>query len=377
MPGIEKVLDERRIDSDPARSYTLPSRLYTAPEVFAAEREAIFFRTWHIAGHVSDLAEAGSYVTAAIHDQSVFICRGKDGELRGFYNVCAHRAHQLLQGMGKAKVITCPYHAWSYHLTGALRSARGAEEMENFDKGEFCLTPVRVETLGPLVFFNLDPHAQPLAQLAGGLLAELEAHIPGFATMKRTDNRAGGGTSVIEANWKVGVDNFLECYHCAPAHPAFADIVDISSYRSTLHGFYSSHVGPVVRSKNKAYGFDPAAAIQHSGFWWLWPMATINVMPGDPAFSLFWWNPLSPTRSEQHFVNYTPDGKRTPQLEAASIYGGTILGVEDNRLCESVQRGLASRGYRQGRFVVDRERTERSEHAVHHFHRLVAEALGY
>ena len=125
MPRWDTLLEDRPLERDPARSLTLPSHLYTSPEIFARERETIFFKSWHLAGHVSDLPEPGSYITAAIHDQGVFICRGKDGRLRGFYNVCAHRAHELLTGTGRARVITCPYHAWSYHLTGELRSARG------------------------------------------------------------------------------------------------------------------------------------------------------------------------------------------------------------------------------------------------------------
>ncbi len=372
MPRWEALAKDRPIDRDPERSPTLPSHLYTSPEIFAREREAIFFRTWHIAGHVSDLPRPGSYITAAIHDQSVFICRGKDGALRGFYNVCAHRAHELLKGRGRSKVITCPYHAWSYHLTGELRSARGTENMEGFQAGEFCLTPVRVETLGPLVFYNLDPRAKPLGPRAGGLLSELQAHIPGFERMQRIAD----GCSIIEADWKVGVDNFLECYHCAPAHPAFADLVDLDSYRSVCHEIYSSHIGRRVRPENKAFSFDPEAPVQLSAFWWLWPMTTVNVMPGDPGCVLFWWNPLGPGRSEQRFIAYSPDGRRTAQQERAAAYSRDILSVEDNLICESVQRGLASRGYRQGRFVVDSERSDISEHAVHHFHRLVAESLG-
>ena len=104
-------------------------------------------------------------------------------------------------------------------------------------------------------------------------------------------------------------------------------------------------------------------------------MATINLMPGDLVVSLFWFNPLSPTRTEQRYIAYTPDGKSTPGIEAHARYSRDVLSPEDNRLCESVQRGLASRGYRQGRFVVDAERSALSEHAVHHFHRLVAAAL--
>lgn len=364
---------ERALDKDPMRSYALPARFYTDPEIFQAEREAIFYRGWHMAGHVSDLAEIGSYVTASIFDQKVFICRGKDNVLRGFYNVCAHRAHELLSGAGKARVITCPYHAWSYHLTGELRSARGAEQLPGFDSGEFCLTPVRVETFGSIVFFNLDDLAPSAAESFAGLDAEIEAHIPGFATMRRLDTFR----NVIEANWKVVVDNFLECYHCAPAHPAFADLVDLKAYRSTCHTRHSSHIGSRVRPDNKAYAFDPAASVQKSAFWWLWPMSTVNLIPGDSAASLFWFNPISPTRTELLAISYTPDGKSTPQLDAANEYAGTILSDEDNRLCESVQRGMASRGYTQGRFMVDADRSELSEHAVHHFHQLVADALNW
>lgn len=373
MLKFGKATPEHALDRDPARSYTLPARFYTDPEIFQAEREAIFYRGWHMACHANDLAEIGSYVTAAIFDQKVFICRGKDNVLRGFYNVCAHRAHELLAGIGKAKVITCPYHAWSYHLTGELRSARGTEDLPGFDHGEFCLTPVRVETYGHIVFFSLDDDAVTAAETFDGFDAELDAHIPGFADMKRLSTFS----SILEANWKVAVDNFLECYHCAPAHPAFADLVDLGTYKSDCHAQYSSHIGSGVRPNNKAYAFDPQAPVQKSAFWWLWPMATVNLTPGDPAASLFWFNPISPTRTELLAISYTPDGKSTPQLDATSKYAGTILSDEDNRLCESVQRGMASRGYRQGRFVVDDARSAVSEHAVHHFHQLVAQALNW
>jgi phenylpropionate dioxygenase-like ring-hydroxylating dioxygenase large terminal subunit len=373
MSDVARLAEELALDRNPARSATLPARFYTSPEIFAAEREAIFFRGWQMAGHVSDLAETGSYITANVHDQNVFICRGKDGVLRGFYNVCAHRAHELLSGAGRTAVITCPYHAWSYHLTGELRSARGTERQEGFPGGKICLTPVRVETLGPLVFFNLDAKAPSLESQFPGLKDEFAHYIPGFAGMKRLWANSG----VIEANWKVAADNFLECYHCSPAHPAFADMIDLKTYRSICHVRHSTHIGAVGRAQNKAYAVPASAPVQRSAFWFLWPMATINLMPGDMAVTLFWFNPLSPSRTDQRSITYTPDGKSTPVLDDYARYSLSVLQPEDNGLCESVQRGLASRGYRQGRFVADPELTAVSEHAVHHFHSLVAEALGF
>ncbi len=120
------------LHADPAKSHTLPGWAYTDAELFERERTAIFDRGWHYAGPLSALAKAGDYITAGLLDQNIIVIRGKDGELRGFYNVCQHRAHELLKGRGCAKVITCPYHAWSYHADGRLRSARGTENIDRF-----------------------------------------------------------------------------------------------------------------------------------------------------------------------------------------------------------------------------------------------------
>ncbi|HLB06710.1 MAG TPA: Rieske (2Fe-2S) protein, partial [Alphaproteobacteria bacterium] len=135
-------LERGRFNSDPARSYTLPAEWYTEPAVFEAEKESIFYRTWQFAGHAGQLANPGDYVTSPLLDQNVFIVRGTDGILRAFHNVCRHRAHQLLQGSGNVRVITCPYHAWSYELDGRLRAARGHETVAGFDRSEFCLSPI-------------------------------------------------------------------------------------------------------------------------------------------------------------------------------------------------------------------------------------------
>ncbi len=369
---VVRAFRERRLSADPARSYTLPARYHTAPAIFEREREAVFFRSWIHVGHAEALREAGSYVTCMVQDQNIFVARGKDMRLRAFYNVCSHRAHELLKGAGRARVITCPYHAWSYHLDGRLRSARGSEKVEGFDAGEFCLKPVQVEEFGPLVFVNLDPAAAPLATQAEGLLDEIRRYCPELDKLTKAASRSW----TIRANWKVIVDNFLECYHCEPAHPAFAQLVDMDSYRSTTHAIHSTHVSRSGRPDNKAYRFDPKDASQAAAFWFLWPTTTINVAPGPPNMATFYLRPLAADLTEE-IVDYYYLGKEMDADRQARIdYANNVLQVEDNNLCEGVQRGLNSRGYVQGRFIVDRERTQISEHAVHHFHQLVAKALG-
>ncbi|MGH6915933.1 MAG: aromatic ring-hydroxylating oxygenase subunit alpha, partial [Geminicoccales bacterium] len=278
-PAAEKPLHE-----DPARSYTLSARYYTSHEIYERERDAVFYRSWIYAGHVEELSEPGSFITVQTGDQNVAVIRGKDGALRAFYNVCQHRAHELLRGRGRTPVITCPYHAWSYHLDGRLRTARGSEKVDGFNADEFCLKGIQVEAFGPFVFLNLDPDAPPLASQAGDLLAEIRSYVPELDNLTKVQTV----TFEVAANWKVIVDNFLECYHCDPAHPAFVQLVDKDTYRSVTHGIYSTHVSRSGRPNNKAYKFDPDSESQIGAFWHLWPTMTFNVAPGDANFALFY-----------------------------------------------------------------------------------------
>ena len=237
------MLEDQPFTADPKQSFTLPARYYTDAGIFEAEKPAIFYRTWHYAGHVSQVAEPGQFFTTRIHEQNVFVARGRDGELRAFFNVCAHRGHELLQGAGKKNVITCPYHAWAYDFDGRLVNARNSENVAGFDKCDFSLKPVRVEVFCGLVLINLDPDARPFAEQMAGLEDEIRQYLP------RVDELgfAQRDTYQVDANWKVLVDNFLECYHCAPAHKDFVDLVDMESYRTITHKRYSSQCSAARR----------------------------------------------------------------------------------------------------------------------------------
>ncbi len=359
-----------RFHADPARSYTLPARHYFDPEIYAREKEAIFYRAWNFVGHVEQLCEVGSYVACSVADQNLFVIRGKDRQLRAFYNVCAHRAHELVKGQGRARVITCPYHAWSYHIDGRLRTARGSDKVEGFDKEEFCLKGVQVAELCGFVFVNLDPQAPSLKSLAGTLEQEMRRYAPDVDRL----TFAGRLTYELKANWKNVVDNFLECYHCTPAHPAFVDLVDIANYRSVTYQIHSSHIAPAGRADNTAYEV-PQGSLTDFAAWWLWPNVTFNTFPGPGNMTVLHIMPTGPETTREHFDFYFMDKTPTECERGAMKYIDEVLQPEDIGLVESVQRGLHSRGYAQGRFIVDRERSYISEHAVHHFHGLVLDAL--
>ncbi len=373
MPSetVVELKTQRPVHEQPQHSYTIPSILYLDEKIYEHEKQNIFYCNWHYAGHVSQLSKTGDYLTASVADESVFIVRCQDDTLRGFYNVCRHRAHQLLEGSGNTHNIVCPYHAWSYALTGELRHARNSEKVPGFDKSEFCLQPVQVDTLCDFVFFNLDPDADSLDSQAPGLAQDIQERVPELSNLRAVESLTLG--SAMAANWKVVVDNFLECYHCPPAHPDFATLFDMSNYQLDTFGTWSRQLGAKTRPKNTAYPFDSDAPVQSGAFWYLWPTTTINMTPGVPNLNVLSILPLDHEKTSFSGHQYALD--RDQNYNLRQQYLTNILGPEDVALCESTQRGLKSRSYDQGRFIVDSDLSGMAEHAVHQFHRLILSAL--
>ena len=370
---LSRQADDAPFCADPSRSYTLPARFYVNPEIYEMEKDAIFYRTWHYAGHVSQVSEPRSYFTTRIHQQNIFVAHGRDGRIRAFYNVCAHRGHLLLEGAGKKTVITCPYHAWAFDFDGQLVSARNSENVEGFDKADFPLTEVKLEIFCGMIMINLDNDATPFAEQFAGLEDEIRQYLPSVDKLAYAQR----DTYEVDCNWKVLVDNFLECYHCATAHKDFVSLVDMNTYRTITHRAYSSQcAGAPVSTNNNAYSFEPGEVdFGYAGFF-VWPNFTIWIYPGEANLSVLQMNPLSPEKTIEYQDWFTPGGKLTTQLKDAADYQKDVLQPEDIALCESVQQGLHSKSYNQGRFIVDRGKTELSEHAVHHFQKMVADALG-
>ncbi len=355
-------------DADPLCSFVLPARLYTDPEVYEQEKRKIFYRTWHYVGHISQFSEPGSYVTSRIVDQDVFVIRGRDGELRGFFNVCQHRAHWLLQGSGQTGFIVCPYHPWTYELDGALRSTKKGRGIACFDKGTAHLTPTAVEVFCDLVFVNLDLDAESLASQVPGLEEDIRRLIPRYDE-QRPVREMSMFDSDLRCGWKVTIDNFLECYHCSNAHPALADMIKMRAYKNDTFGIWSRQYGPEVKLDNAAYPLSEVSPVKYSAFWYIWPSTAILLNPGEAQMDVCSMMPTGLETSTFRGQHFAPAGE--PLDEDRITYMNTVLGPEDTDLCEAAQRGLKSLGYRQGRIVADENGDGTLEQAVHHFHRLV------
>jgi carnitine monooxygenase subunit len=278
MPSPSEFIAIRQgHDANPARSLSLRTEAYTDPRWFNADLSSIFAKTWQWVCHVEKVRETGCYIAVEIAGQPIVVVRGADNELRAFYNVCKHRAHQLLSGSGRASKIMCPYHAWTYRLEGQLARAPHTESLHDFNVKDICLDQVRVEVFCGFVFVNLDLAAAPLAEISGDLATEVKHWAPDIEQLTFGHRL----TYDIKSNWKNVVDNFLECYHCPTAHKDFCTLVDMDTYKVTTHGIYSSHMADAGKSTNTAYDVSNATVRTHA-VWWLWPTTCLMRYPGGP-----------------------------------------------------------------------------------------------
>ena len=348
-----------------AGTRTIPWDWYVDPSVARLEAERIFRRAWQYVGHTGEVAEPGSFVATHVGEVPIVLVRGRDDALRGFVNVCRHRGHVLCEGTGKRETLQCPYHAWTYGLDGELRNAPRAESEPGFDREGLGLIPVAVELWGPFVFANPDPAAGSLAEHLGDMpriLADGGIDIDALAFDRRAE-------ADYDANWKVCAENFLECYHCAVAHPSLAKAIDVApaTYVLEEHATFSSQFGS---PKNGGGGvYDAVGEVGRGQFHLIFPGTTINVMPGPQNLSIGPIVPKGPERTHR-FLDYFFLPGTDEQWIADYLELDDQVGAEDRVLVERVQVGLRSRMIDGGALMPD------SERLIAHFGRLLVDALG-
>ena len=356
--------DALRIDPAVERAWTLPSRLYTDPSVFVSEKEKIFSRTWQVVGHASQVANAGDYFTTEVVGEPLLCVRGADGKLRGFYNVCRHRAGPPAEGCGSRKLFRCGYHGWTYGLDGALISATEIECVEGFRPEDFSLAPVRIEEWFNLVFVNLDPQARPLRESLGELPKQAE-RFP-FSEMKLFARR----TYDMKCNWKTYVDNYLEGYHLPSVHPGLNRELDFSAYVVEPHPSHVRQFSPIRGAQpgdTTPRRYREAREDLTTDYFWIFPNWMLNCYPDNVSLNIVL--PVEPERSLAIFEWYLPDNDHASTAANASVEFSDQIQMEDVAICEVVQKNLRSRSYSRGRFSVKQEK------GVHAFHRMYAERI--
>jgi choline monooxygenase len=350
------------------RGYTLPADWYTDKDMFRIEQRRIFRRTWQYAGLVEQVARPGDFFTYRAGDLSLIILRDDSGTLRAFVNVCRHRGSQLvLEEHGHRVTLQCQYHAWTYNLDGSLRAAPAAKDEPGFDRCDFPLFQVQIETWGPFLFVNPDLHAPPLSTVLGQLPELVTATGLDLGAIRRRVRREYD----IKANWKVVVDNYLECYHCPVAHPGFCDLIDVNDYEVTEYEWFSAQTGAVKEAAKRGKRdnlYEVGAGVRDGFYAYLWPNFTLNIYPGPGNVSLNLFEPVDTHRTlavyEYCFADAVPD----EQVEDFTRFIDQVQN-EDVALCESVQRGLRTGYFDQGRLMLSRE------NGLRHFQKLVYRAL--
>jgi choline monooxygenase len=318
---------------------TLPYGWYSGEETLRRERTRIFARSWQYAGRADEVAEPGSFLATDAGGVPILVTRDRAGELRAFLNVCRHRGAVLTEGCGRRNTIQCHYHAWTYELDGSLRTAPRSEREESFDAADWSLLPARAATWGPFLFVNPDADAVSLEEHLGELPEILARDIDVDSLVFHMRVEFGAN-----ANWKVVVENFLECYHCPTAHPSFSEQVDVHPDRYLLetHPTFSAQFATA-----KGTG-------ERGQFHLIYPNTDLNVFPGPPNLSIGPILPNGPARTERYLdYFFAPDVDPAWREEFYAF--DAQVGKEDSVLVESVHRGMASGVLENGRLLLASE----------------------
>jgi Rieske 2Fe-2S family protein len=335
--------------------HTLPGRDYRDPEVFALERQRIFLQSWFCAGRAEQAPQPGDWFTVDVVGESVMVLRGDDGALRGFYNVCRHRGARLRDeptGTDKGTIM-CPYHAWCYDLKGDLVVTPKIGEDE-LDRSKLSLWPVHVDEWQGFVFVNLSKQTPtPLRDTLG----EGWDDMLDFERFEMDTLRIGATTEwLVEANWKIIIENYNECLHCPTVHPELVDV--IPAYRKGWVFEEGRDDGGVSLASGSTYApgdFDfPVLPTMteveaHSVYGGtIFPNVMIDISGTSVIVTQLL--PQSATRTRQvAWYLFHPDTIAAPRFDPSGLVQfGELVGGQDNSVCERVQLGVSSQAFDHG-----------------------------
>jgi Rieske 2Fe-2S family protein len=344
----------------------LPAAYYLDEAAFQRERERLLFGEWFCAGRADQVERPGSLVVVDVAGESVLLVRTRAGELRAHYNVCRHRGSQVVPcppaapggpqatATRKAGSLRCPYHSWTYRLEGDLLGAPWSEEIDGFDQEAFGLHPVGVATWGGFVFLHLTPErAVPLADQLGPVPERLRRYpLEELAVGCRLDYRVG-------ANWKLVAENYNECYHCAGVHPELCRVVPafkrggagLDWDRGVPHREGAWTFTATGESDRAPFpGLDDDERTRHKGEL-VYPNLMLSLSADHVAAFTLWPHGPGETTVVCDLL-FHPDEQARPGFDpsdAADFWD--LVNRQDWAMCESVQRGMASRAYSGGWFA--------------------------
>ena len=375
-PGILTAEELASIRRPYRGASLLPGRAYHDVAIHEWERENFLRSDWVIVGRTNEAAEPGTYFLTELDAEPILVVRGRDSQLRAFYNVCRHRGTAVVEEpRGKAVRFQCPYHAWIYDLDGSLIRAKHTEDLDEFEFEGYGLRPIRLETWQGFVFVNLDPAATPLATQLGDLVDNLARFSFESLRPARTIEYE------VAANWKFIAENYSECYHCPPLHPQLNKLTpydlggDYEPHGAWQGGWMELAKGAETMALDGGQGSRrgrPAMAgitpedERRIYYYVVWPTAFLSIHPDYLLVHRL--IPRGPGRTRVICeLLFEPSTIARPDFDASdAIAFWDLTNSQDWHVCELQQIGTGSRSWTQGRF-------SNQEASVHAFDVMVAD----
>lgn len=365
--SLKQIIDSYDSNASLDRAFTIPATWYTSEELYQLELKSVFAHSWQMVARLDQVSEPGQYVTADIAGEPIVVVRGNDKILRGFFNVCRHHAAAVMtETEGTATQLRCPYHGWTYSLSGELKGTPDFAGVCDFERSQNGLLPVATAVWEQWVFVRTSEKDAADELLDDFLGADLISQIQplNLKTLHWFERRHYH----FDCNWKVFVDNYLDGgYHVPHLHKGLDSVLDYSNYKIENGGRFCLQSSPIITE-----GAEPETGAVRQGeralYYWLYPNFMINWYSGAMDTNLV--VPRGVDKTEVTFDFYFPDlSEPARERNLRSIAVGQRIQDEDTEICKSVQRGLNSRAYDAGRLSVRREAGE------HLFHRLLAADL--
>lgn len=354
------------IDPDIRKASTLPSRFYYDPTFFPDFRERVFAPSWQLAADTDSVKVPGQVhpftLLEGMLDEPLLLTRDASDRLHCISNVCTHRGNLVAEAGGVEHGLRCRYHGRRFGLDGCFHSMPEFDTTQNFPTPSDDLTQIPFGNWEKLLFVSLSPGA-PLEQVIGpmtercGWMGLRDAH---FDPARSRDY-------LVNANWALYCDNYLEGFHIPFIHAGLAGALDYGNYRTELFEWCNLQVG--IASDAEEVFDVPASSPDHGQriagyYWWVFPNTMFNFYPWGLSVNIV--KPLAVDRTKVSYRTYVWDPTRLDRGAGSSL---DRVEREDEAVVEAVQKGVRSRLYDRGRYSPTREQ------GVHHFHRLLARAL--
>jgi Rieske 2Fe-2S family protein len=307
--GLELFMDIKKIVSDNRIVHALPVGAYTEKGWFDLEMKTIFSRTWQFAGLVEDIEKQGDFISVQAGLNSIFVIKGRDQKLRAYHNMCRHRGTQLLRGVGKLKsAITCPYHDWTYNLEGKLQSIpKQSEEfpelVDPLHKCNLNLIEASVDFFKGMIFVHPDKNAPSIMSYFGEVQGKLGPHVPEELVEYKENKDGSFYTKVINANWKIVVENYIDHYHLAQLHSGTLNMYDHANARFGWCGphywFYEPLI-PEYKENIAKLSQTPVLKCLNDktiGAYVPWLFPNIGLTESEGSWNTFHLTPLAPDKT--------------------------------------------------------------------------------